>query len=63
MYQKYNELLRALSEEGADVSKFTNLYPTTLACIVSGILKLSRVAKMPEGGVVFRGLSGLVRPP
>ena len=47
MYQKYNELLRALSEEGADVSKFSNRYPTTLACIVSGILKLCRVTEMP----------------
>ena len=63
MYQKYNELLRALAEEDADVSKFANRYPTTLACIVSGILKLCRVAEMPEGAEVFRGLSGLVLPP
>ena len=45
------------------MSKFTNRYPTTLACIVSGILKLSRIAKMPEGAEVFRGLSGLALPP
>ena len=63
MYQKYNDLLRALSDEDADVSMFTNRYPTTLACSVSGILKLCRVAKMPEGAEVFRGLSGLVLPP
>ena len=63
MYQKYNQLLRALSEEDGDVCMFTNRYPTTLACIVSGILKLCRVAEMPEGAEVFRGLSGLVLPP
>ena len=31
--------------------------------IVSGIRKLSAIAKMPEGGAVFRGLSGLALPP
>ena len=45
------------------MSEFTNRYPTALACTVSGILKLSRIAKMPEGAEVFRGLSGLALPP
>ena len=62
MYQIYNTLLRVVSEqEGADVSKFTNRYPTTLACIVSGILKLSRIAKMPEGAGLRRAEVGLVQ--
>ena len=60
MYNIYNNILRSALEGSAE---FANLYPTTIGLIVSGILKLCRVAKMPEGGAVFRGLSGLALPP
>lgn len=60
MYHIYNNILRNALAGGAEVA---NLYPTTIGLIVSGILKLCRVAKMPEGGAVYRGLSGLALPP
>ena len=66
MYSRYNRILReALSSEsqGAGTSASSNFYPTTIHVLVSGICKLTRVAKMPEGRVVFRGLSGLALPP
>ena len=59
MYHIYNNILRNALAGGAEVA---NLYPTTIGLIVSGILKLCRVAKMPEGGAVYRGLSGLALP-
>ena len=43
-----------------------NLYSTTLHVIVSGICKLSGIARMPAGSAemeVFRGLAGVVLPP
>ena len=61
MYSVYNNILRDI-ESGED-SATANRYPTTIQLIVSGIRKLSTIAKMPEGGAVFRGLSGLVLPP
>ena len=61
MYTKYNSILRDMAAM-EDADKSTNLYPTTLGLIVSGILKLCRVATMPQGAVAFRGLSGLELP-
>ena len=61
MYYVYNNILRDI-ESGED-SATANRYPTTIQLIVSGIRKLSTIAKMPEGGAVFRGLSGLALPP
>ena len=50
MYLKYNGILRAiLSTDPADVED--NLFPTTIMLIVSGILKLSSIAKMPDSGM------------
>ena len=40
-----------------------NTYPTTIALLVSGIKKLSSVAKAPEGGAVWRSLASGVRLP
>lgn len=60
MYHIYNNILRNALAGGAEVA---NMYSTTIGLIVSGILKLCRVAKMPEGGAVYRGLSGLALPP
>jgi hypothetical protein len=50
MYLKYNGILRAiLSTDPADVED--NLFPTTIMLIISGILKLSSIAKMPDSGI------------
>ena len=62
MYHVYNTILRDV-DSGEVSSATANLYPTTIQLIVSGIRKLSTIAKMPEGGAVFRGLSGLALPP
>jgi hypothetical protein len=63
MYHVYNNILRNLGIDSGEVSATANRYPTTIQLIVSGIRKLSTIAKMPEGGAVFRGLSGLALPP
>ena len=61
MYHVYNNILRDV--DSGDGSATANRYPTTIQLIISGIRKLSTIAKMPEGGAVFRGLSGLALPP
>jgi hypothetical protein len=58
---KYNEILAQLStsEQGTSL----NSYPTTIGLIVSGIKKLSSVAKRPKGDAVYRSLAaGVVLP-
>ena len=70
MFMKYNAVLRGLGEKGLPNSgkaledRMTELcvdsrYVTTLHCINSAIVKLSRLAK-PQ--TVYRGLSGRVLP-
>ena len=71
MYMKYNAVLRGLGEEGLPKIKkkvlFEDMmrlcgdsrYVTTLHCISSAIVKLSRLAK-PQ--TVYRGLAGRVLP-
>lgn len=61
MYHVYNGILRNV--ESQEDAATANCYPTTIQLIVSAIRKLSAIAKMPEGGAVFRGLSGLALPP
>ena len=61
MYHVYNGILRNV--ESQEDAATVNCYATTIQLIVSGIRKLSAIAKMPEGGAVFRGLSGLALPP
>jgi hypothetical protein len=57
----YNAILGQLSTSELLTSR--NTYPTTIALIVSGIKKLSSVAKAPEGGAVWRSLaSGVILP-
>ena len=60
MYYVYNNILRDI--ESGEASATANRYPTTIQLIVSGIRKLSTIAKMPDGGAVFRGLSALALP-
>ena len=61
MYHVYNGILRNV--ESQEDAATANCYPTTIQLVVSGIRKLSAIAKMPEGGAVFRGLAGLALPP
>ena len=50
LYAVYNRILRAiLSTDPADAEE--NLFSTTIWLIVSGILKLSSIAKMPDDGM------------
>eukprot|EP00960_Hanusia_phi_P061427 764842-Hanusia_phi.AAC.1 len=39
-----------------------NKYATTIHCIVSGVIKLSKLTKLPPSRVVYRGLKGLRMP-
>lgn len=57
MFRKYNAVLRQFPEQDV-LSLKGNKYATTLHCIVSGVIKLSRNMSMPEGRVVYRGLGG-----
>ena len=50
----YDDILGQLSSE---LLTSRNTYPTTIALVVSGIKKLSAVAKAPEGGAVWRSLA------
>ena len=59
-HYRYNEILGQSSTSEQVTSR--NSYPTTIALIVSGIKKLSSVAKVPEGGAVYRGHAGAVLP-
>ena len=52
MYHVYNNILRDVNS--GDGSATANRYPTTIQLIISGIRKLSTIAKMPEDGAVFR---------
>ena len=54
MYHVYNNILRNLGIDSGEVSETANRYPTTIQLIISGIRKLSTIAKMPEDGAVFR---------
>ena len=55
MYVKYNAALRGFPEVDYKSLK-GNKYATTITCIVSGIIKLSRVMVMPDKRLVYRGM-------
>ena len=57
----YNAILGQLST--SELLTSCNTYPTTIALGVSGIKKLSAVAKAPEGGAVWRSLASGVGLP
>jgi hypothetical protein len=74
MYARYNEVLREASlrdpgTAGLEVEKENevNTYSTTIGLIISGLIKLGRIATVPrntEGtAIAFRGLAGLHLPP
>jgi hypothetical protein len=57
----YDAILGQLST--SELLTSGNTYPTTIALVVSGIKKLSSVAKAPEGGAVWRSLASGVGLP
>ncbi|EKX31206.1 hypothetical protein GUITHDRAFT_83345, partial [Guillardia theta CCMP2712] len=61
MFYKYNAVLRGYPRQVVEGLK-GNKYVTTIYCIVSGIIKLSRIALIPPSRVVYRGLGDLTLP-
>ena len=61
MFRKYNGVLRGFPESVVQGLK-GNTYTTTIYCIVSGIIKLSKVMVLPGDRMVYRGLGGLDLP-
>lgn len=65
MFYKYNSILRsfAVAKNNINTSDpHTNRFVTTIHCIVSGIIKLSRIMKIPRNRRVYRGLGGMLLP-
>ena len=61
MFLKYNSILRGFPDSVV-VGLKSNTYTTTIYCIVSGIIKLSKVMVLPDDRKVYRGLGGLDLP-
>jgi hypothetical protein len=61
MFLKYNSVLRGFPGSVVEALK-GNTYTTTIYCIVSGIIKLSKVMVLPDDRKVYRGLGGLDLP-
>ena len=61
MYMKYNAILRGYPTSMIESLK-GNRYTTTIHAIVSGIIKLSQIAELPESRKVYRGLGGMILP-
>jgi hypothetical protein len=61
LYLWYNAVLRGYPTEVAD-SLEGNRYETTIFCIISGIIKLSKVTEVPTDRRLYRGLGGVVLP-
>jgi len=61
MFLKYNGILRRFPD-GVVKGLKGNTYTTTIHCIVSGIIKLSKVMRLPDSRTVYRGLGGLDLP-
>jgi hypothetical protein len=63
-YGRYNTALRHWPEEDyLAMKECDNLYATTIHVLVSAVLKISRVMKLPEGLRLYRGLGGLLDLP
>ena len=61
MYLWYNAVLRGCPKEVFDTLE-GNRYETTVFCIISGIIKLSKLTEVPEDRRLYRGLGGVVLP-
>ncbi|KAJ1482518.1 hypothetical protein T484DRAFT_1803861 [Baffinella frigidus] len=55
-------LARSLSRSFAKRAKTERHYTTTIHAIASALKKVARVTKLPEGGKVYRGMSGVRLP-
>ena len=63
MYIWYNAVLRNNDfPPGIRASLEGNRYETTIFCIISGIIKLSKLTEVPEDRRVYRGLGGALLP-
>ena len=61
MYIWYNAVLRGFPEDLCE-SLSGNRYETTIFCIISGIVKLSKLTEVPEDRRLYRGLGGILLP-
>lgn len=61
MYVLYNAVLRKHPND-IFLSLEDNRYETTIFCITSGIVKLSRLSKIPSNRRLYRGLGGMILP-
>jgi NLR family CARD domain-containing protein 3 len=61
MYMLYNAVMRKHPKATYE-SLQGNQYETTIFCIMSGVIKLSKAAHIPPGRRVFRGLGGMILP-
>jgi hypothetical protein len=60
----YNLILRRYPREQYDRYKDGgNLFPTTIAALVSAVVKIARVTKLPPDLELYRGLGGLADLP
>eukprot|EP00960_Hanusia_phi_P040771 754647-Hanusia_phi.AAC.1 len=58
MYVKYIKILRAFRLGEMRAAAESNQYVTTIHCIVSGVIKLSKLEQLPSRRVVYRALKG-----
>jgi hypothetical protein len=62
--QVYNTILRQYPKDVYDKFKAAgNLYATTIHVLVSAVVKIARVMRLPPGLELFRGLGGLMDLP
>lgn len=64
MFQVYNCVLRRFpAEQYAVFDESKNTFSTTIHVLVSAVHKISRVARLPDGLVLYCGLGGLMELP
>ena len=64
MYQIYNAVLRQYPPEVYEPFRVGgNRFATTIHVLVSAVVKIARVMKLPSGLELFRGLGGLMELP
>ncbi len=62
--QVYNTILRRFPADVFEVFRAGgNLFPTTIFVLVSAVIKIARVMRLPPGLELFRGLGGLSQLP
>ena len=61
LYIWYNAVLRGFPKEIFETLE-GNRYETTIFCIISGIIKLSKLTNVPEDRRLYRGLGGVLLP-